>query len=133
MEYQSLVDNALKIRQLAYVPYSKFYVGASLLTADGKIFNGCNIENASYSLTMCAERTTIFKAISEGYRKFSAICVVGGFDIERVTEYCYPCGACIQVMTEFCEPNFKIILFNGNSTKIYTLNELFPNTFTNLT
>lgn len=133
MEYKILIDNALQIRKSAYVPYSKFYVGASLLTTDGKIFNGCNIENASYSLTMCAERTAIFKAISEGYRNFSAICIVGGFDVTNVTEYCYPCGACIQVMTEFCKSDFKIILFNGNNTKIYTLNELFPNTFTNLT
>lgn len=133
MEYQSLIDNTLKVRKSAYAPYSKFYVGASLLTTDGKIFNGCNIENASYSLTMCAERTAIFKAISEGYRNFSAICVVGGFDIEKITEYCYPCGACIQVMTEFCTPDFKIILYNGNNTKTHILKELFPNTFTNLT
>lgn len=133
MEYQSLIDNALKVRKSAYVPYSKFYVGASLLTTDGKIFNGCNIENASYSLTMCAERTAIFKAISEGYRNFSAICVVGGFDIEKITEYCYPCGACIQVITEFCKSDFKIILYNGNNTKTHVLKELFPNTFTNLT
>ncbi|MCD7781567.1 MAG: cytidine deaminase [Methanosphaera sp.] len=133
MEYQKLIDNALAIRKLAYVPYSKFYVGASLLTTDGKIFNGCNIENASYSLTMCAERTAIFKAISEGYKNLSAICVVGGFDIQKVTEYCYPCGACIQVMTEFCDSNFKIVLYDGNITKIHSLKELFPHIFTNLT
>lgn len=133
MEYQNLIDNALKVRKFAYVPYSKFYVGASLLTIDGKVFDGCNIENASYSLTICAERTAIFKAISNGYKDFSAIAVVGGFDLENVSEYCYPCGACIQVMTEFCKPDFKIVLYNGKNVKIHTLNELFPNTFTNLT
>ncbi|MEE7582137.1 MAG: cytidine deaminase [Oscillospiraceae bacterium] len=133
MEYQNLIDNALKVRKFAYVPYSKFYVGASLLTIDGKVFNGCNIENASYSLTMCAERTAIFKAISNGYKDFSAIAVVGGFDLKNVFEYCYPCGACIQVMTEFCKSDFKIVVYNGKNVKIHTLNELFPNTFTNLT
>lgn len=133
MNYNILIENALNVRKSAYVPYSKFMVGASLLTTDGKIFNGCNIENASYSLTMCAERTAIFKAISEGYQDFSAICVVGSFDIKKVTEFCYPCGACIQVMTQFCKPNFKIILFDGNNIKIHTLKELFPNNFTNLT
>ncbi len=133
MEYQNLIDNALKVRKFAYVPYSKFYVGASLLTIDGKVFDGCNIENASYSLTMCAERTAIFKAISNGYKDFSAIAVVGGFDLKNVSEYCYPCGACIQVMTEFCKSDFKIVVYNGKNVKIHTLNELFPNTFTNLT
>ena len=133
MEYQNLIDNALKVRKFAYVPYSKFYVGASLLTIDGKVFDGCNIENASYSLTMCAERTAIFKAISNGYKDFSAIAVVGGFDLKNVSEYCYPCGECIQVMKEFCKLDFKIVVYNGKNVKIHTLNELFPNTFTNLT
>jgi cytidine deaminase len=132
MEYNTLVTNSLKVRKFAYAPYSKFYVGASLLTKDGKVYSGCNIENSSYSLTMCAERTAIFKAISEGCREFSAIAIVGGYDIERVTEYCYPCGACIQVMTEFCNPNFKVVLYNGKELRVHTLEELFPKKFTNL-
>ena len=133
MEYQNLIENALNMRNYSYAPYSKFSVGASLLTTDGKIFNGCNIENASYSLTMCAERTAIFKAVSEGYKDFHAICIVGGSQGKEVSEYCYPCGACIQVMAEFCSPDFKIILFDGNNTKIHNFNELFPYNFTNLT
>jgi cytidine deaminase len=82
---------------------------------------------------MCAERTAFFKAVSEGYTEFSTIVIVGAYQGEDVTEYCYPCGACVQVMTEFCTPDFKIILFNGENVKIYTLKELFPNVFTNLT
>jgi homotetrameric cytidine deaminase len=132
MEYNTLVANALQVRKSAYAPYSKFYVGASLLTKDGKVYSGCNIENSSYSLTMCAERTAIFKAITEKSREFSAIAIVGGYDIERVTEYCYPCGACIQVMEEFCKPDFEIVLYNGESIKVHTLEELFPKKFTNL-
>lgn len=129
MKYADLIENALKVRKSAYVPYSKFYVGASLLTTDGKIFNGCNVENASYSLTMCAERIATFKAISESYTDFSAICVVGGFDIEKITEYCYPCGACLQVMNEFCKADFKIVLYNGLDVKVHTLSELSPYSF----
>ncbi|MGN1411319.1 MAG: cytidine deaminase [Oscillospiraceae bacterium] len=131
MEYEVLINNALEVRKLAYVPYSKFSVGASLITKDGKIFNGCNVENVSYPLGMCAERTAIFKAISEGYRDFSAICVVGGLN-ENLTEYCYPCGACLQVLNEFCTQDFKIILFNGKDVKSYTLKELSPYGFTEL-
>lgn len=131
MEYQNLVDNALKIRKSAYVPYSKFSVGASLLTKSGKIFNGCNIENVSYPLGMCAERVAMFKAISEKEFDFSAICVIGGLE-ENPTDFCYPCGGCIQVMNEFCNKDFKIILFNGTDIKIYTLAELSPYGFKEL-
>lgn len=131
MEYEVLINNALEVRKLAYVPYSKFYVGASLITTDGKIFNGCNIENVSYPLGMCAERVAIFKAISEGYKNFSAICVVGGLN-ENLTEYCYPCGACLQVLNELCTQDFKVILFNGKEVKSHTLKELLPYGFTDL-
>jgi homotetrameric cytidine deaminase len=133
MNYMDLIENALHMREKSYAKYSKFTVGASLLTKDGTVFNGCNIENASYSLTMCAERTAFFKAVSEGYKEFFAIAIVGGSSGEKVSEYCYPCGACVQVMTEFCTPDFKILLFNGKNIKIHTLSELFPNVFKNLT
>jgi homotetrameric cytidine deaminase len=121
------------MREKSYAPYSKFAVGASILTTDGTTFEGCNVENASYSMTMCAERTAMFKAVSQGYRDFSAIAIVGGAIGSEVSEYCYPCGACIQVMTEFCTPDFNIILFDGQKVKILKLKELFPKRFSNLT
>lgn len=128
MDCKILINNALEVRKLAYAPYSKFLVGASLITKDGKIFNGCNIENISYTMGLCAERVAIFKAVSKGERNFSAICVVGGLN-ENPTDFCYPCGACIQVMNEFCAQDFKIILFNGKDTKVHTLSELSPYIF----
>jgi len=132
MSYDVLVKNALKVRSSAYAPYSKFKVGACLRTKDGKIFNGCNVENASYSMTMCAERTAMFKAVSEGYTEFTDICIVGGYN-KDISEFCYPCGACVQVMTEFCNPDCKVILFNGKDINVTTLKDLFPYTFTNVT
>ncbi len=99
-----LIRSAIEQLQFSYTPYSGFKVGAALLSEDGKIYTGCNIENAAYTPTNCAERTAFFKAVSEGVRKFKAICVVGGKD-GRLTEYAAPCGVCRQVMMEFCDPD----------------------------
>jgi homotetrameric cytidine deaminase len=126
MCYDVLVQNALKMREKSYAPYSKFTVGASLLTKDGTIYDGCNVENASYSMSMCAERTAIFKAITEGKLEFSAIAIVGGTQGEEISQYCYPCGACIQVMNEFCKPNFEIILYDGKSIRVLPLRKVLP-------
>lgn len=119
----------IAIGQLAYsyTPYSGFKVGASLLTKDGKLYTGCNIENAAYTPTNCAERTAFFKAVSEGDRKFQAICVVGGKD-GVLTEYTTPCGVCRQVMMEFCNPDtFQIILATSEEQyEIFTLRQLLP-------
>ncbi len=109
-----LIKEATDARQRAYAPYSNYKVGAALLTADGKVFTGCNVENASYGATNCAERTAFFKAVSEGYTEFAAIAVVGGENSEEITErfpdYAFPCGVCRQVMKEFCENDFEIIV-----------------------
>ena len=119
----------LAIGQLAYsyTPYSGFKVGASLLTKDGKLYTGCNIENAAYTPTNCAERTAFFKAISEGEREFQAICVVGGKD-GVLTEYTAPCGVCRQVMMEFCRPDtFWVILATSEEQyEIFLLKQLLP-------
>jgi homotetrameric cytidine deaminase len=132
MDYGTLVGNALRMRGYAYAPYSRFLVGACLLTADGTVYGGCNVENASYSVTVCAERTALFKAVSEGHREFSAIAIVGAFQGEEVSEYCYPCGACVQAMAEFCKPDFRVVLYDGKHTEVCTLKEILPKTFTNL-
>lgn len=124
---ENLINIALEQRNFSYAPYSDFKVGAALLSKDGKIFKGCNIENAAYSPGNCAERTAFFKAISEGVKEFDAICVVGGRE-EILSEYAAPCGVCRQVMMEFCNPEeFKIILAtNPNQYDVYTLKELLP-------
>ena len=124
--YKDLIDKAIEAREKAYVPYSHFKVGAALKTKDGKIYTGCNIENASFSMTNCAERTAFFKAVSEGETEFKAIAIVGGKD---KIEFCPPCGACRQVMREFCDKDFKIILLDGEDESVYTLGELLPLNF----
>lgn len=122
-----LVTEAIAAKERAYVPYSHFRVGAALLTGGGKIYRGCNIENAAYSPTNCAERTAFFKAVSEGDLTFEAIAITGDAD-----DYVYPCGVCRQVMAEFCHPDtFKVILVkNENEWKSVTLEELLPGSFT---
>ena len=122
-----LINYAKKAMNNAYAPYSNFCVGAALLTDDGTVYTGCNIENASYTPTNCAERTAIFKAVSEGVRDFQAICIVGGKN-GVLTEYAAPCGVCRQVMMEFCDPEtFQIILaVDKEKYDIFTLNELLP-------
>lgn len=110
----------------AYAPYSRYYVGAALLTESGKVYTGCNIENRAHTPTCCAERTAFFKAVSEGERAFSAIAVAGGLKGE-ISGYFPPCGVCRQVMSEFCEADkFTIILVEKNSYKVMTLEEIFP-------
>ena len=124
---EKLVETAIEQIKYSYAPYSGFKVGASLLTEEGNIYNGCNIENAAYTPTNCAERTAFFKAVSEGERKFKAIAIVGGKD-GKLTSYTAPCGVCRQVMMEFCDPKeFKVILgITKDNYKIYTLEELLP-------
>lgn len=132
MEFQKLICKALEARQKAYAPYSGFMVGAALLCKDGRIFTGCNIENASYGATNCAERTAFFKAVSEGYRDFTAIAIAGGRRESQSLEYCAPCGICRQVMSEFCDPDaFLVILPRSEEDyKSYTLGQLLPLGFT---
>lgn len=124
---EKLIDTAIEQLKFSYTPYSNFKVGAALLTKSGKIYTGCNIENASYTPTNCAERTAFFKAVSEGVRDFQAICIVGGKN-GKLTEYTAPCGVCRQVMMEFCDPKtFQIILaVDKEQYTIYTLEELMP-------
>lgn len=124
---EKLIDIAIEQLEFSYTPYSNFKVGAALLTRSGEIYTGCNIENASYTPTNCAERTAFFKSVSEGVRDFQAICIVGGKD-GKLTEYTAPCGVCRQVMMEFCNPKtFQIILaVDKERYEIYTLEELMP-------
>ena len=126
-----LIEKAFEAQKFCYTPYSNFNVGAALLAADGTIYQGCNIENAAYTPTNCAERTAFFKAVSEGVKEFQAICVVGGRD-GVLTGYAAPCGVCRQVMMEFCDPEtFQVILVNTpDDFKIFTLEELLPGAFT---
>ncbi|MBP3380307.1 MAG: cytidine deaminase [Ruminococcus sp.] len=123
--YGELFQTAVKAAEKAYADYSGFRVGAALLSADGRVFTGCNIENSSYSLTICAERTAVFKAVSEGVREFAAIAVVGssGGDFSKP---CCPCGACLQVLGEFCGGDLPVILADGT----YKLSDFMPITFT---
>lgn len=125
MKIEQLIEEAKKAREKAYVPYSKFGVGAALLTADGKVYHGCNIENAAYSMCNCGERTAIFKAVSEGDRDFKMIAVVA--DTLRP---CSPCGACRQVMAELCPKDMKVILTNlkGDILEL-TVEDLLPGAF----
>lgn len=128
VDIKELVRTALTARALAYAPYSRFSVGAALLTQSGKIYTGCNVECAAYSAACCAERTAFYKAVCNGERKFVAIAIVGGKSGAPVTSICPPCGICRQVMMEFCDPKtFQIILASGNETwKTFTLNDLMP-------
>lgn len=130
---KQLINSAITARTFSYAPYSHFNTGAALLTKDDKIYQGCNIENAAFSPTNCAERTAFFKAISEGNKEFKAIAIVGGSSNKGIEDYCPPCGVCRQVMLEFCDPNnFYIILAKSESDyKIYTLAQLMPLNFTN--
>ncbi|MBP3878865.1 MAG: cytidine deaminase [Lachnospiraceae bacterium] len=125
-----LVRRAMDMLAMSYAPYSRFHVGAALLTKSGEVYGGCNIENKSYPATVCAERTAVFKAISEGEKDFQAICIVGGED-GIVKDYCPPCGICRQVLSEFCEPDtFLIILARAEEDyKVYTMREMLPHQF----
>lgn len=127
---KTLIREALKMRRFSYSPYSHFRVGAALLDKQGNIYTGCNIENSSYSPSNCAERTAFFKAVSEGIREFEAIAIAGGPEGAQELNYCPPCGVCRQVMREFCEDDFKIILVKSEEEyKVFTLGELLPQSF----
>ena len=126
MDYKKLSKIAIDARENAYVPYSKFKVGAAVLTEDGSIYTGCNIENASYGATNCAERTAIFKAVSEGHKKIKAIAIVG--DMSTNT---YPCGICRQVIVEFATEDIQIILVKNEEEYIVkSMEEILPGAFT---
>ena len=126
-KYIDLIEAAIESTKRSYTPYSKFKVGAALLSKDQQVFQGCNIENAAFTPTNCAERTAFFKAVSEGVTSFEAIAIVGGKD-GVLDDFCPPCGVCRQVMMEFCDPKtFKIILADKNRNyKVYTLEEILP-------
>ncbi len=131
MEDTELVRLAVQARERAYVPYSHFAVGAALLAADGTVYQGCNIENAAYTPSNCAERTAFFKAVSEGRRAFEKIAIVGGPEGEPISDWCAPCGVCRQVMREFCdEGSFRVILARSeDELASYLLRELLPQGF----
>ena len=127
-----LIAAALEARKRSYAPYSHYHVGAALWTQSGKLYTGCNIENAGYTPSNCAERTAFFKAVSEGKTEFRAIAIVGGPKGKEPENFCAPCGVCRQVMAEFCDPEtFRIILMNGaGEIREYLLKELLPLGFT---
>lgn len=129
VDYKLLVKEAYEAQKMAYTPYSHWNVGAALLTTDGKIYRGCNIESSTFSPTNCAERTAIFKAVSEGERDFVAIAIVGNDKDTPIGQgdFCPPCGVCRQVMTEFCGGDFEIVLAKDyDKFKVYTLEEMMP-------
>ena len=126
---QTLIEKAKEAMKSAYAPYSKFKVGAALLCDDGSIYTGCNIENASFSPTVCAERVAIFKAVSDGKRGFSAIAVCGASDGVLTDKFCTPCGVCRQVLSEFCGKDFAIYCVSDNDAKEFTLSQLLPESF----
>lgn len=126
---EKLIKKAIEMLNFSYAPYSNFHVGAALLTSEGEIYKGCNIENAAYGPSNCAERTAIFKALSEGKKEFEAIAVVGGKN-GKIENFCPPCGVCRQVLAEFCKKDFEIVLAKStNEYKIMTLEQLLPESF----
>lgn len=129
MTHKELLLAAIEARKFAYAPYSNHFVGAALLSKDGKLYTGCNVENAAYSPTNCAERTAIFKAVSEGVREFSAIAIVGGVG-DNLSPLCAPCGICRQVLAEFCDTDFKIIMGTPDNITVSTLGDILPLSFT---
>lgn len=128
MDEVALVREAIAAREEAYAPYSHFSVGAALLDSKGRVWRGCNIENASYTPTNCAERTAFFKAVSEGAREFVAIAIVGGAEGLPISNWCAPCGVCRQVMEEFCDPrSFRVVLAaSPRQIRTYLLEDLLP-------
>ena len=128
MTDKELMALAIEARKASYSPYSGFRVGAALLGKSGKVYLGCNVENAAYSPTNCAERTAVFKAVSEGEREFEAIAIVGGKG-EEIAEFCAPCGVCRQVLAEFCDKNFRLVLGNLDKISTYTFEEVLPFSF----
>ena len=129
MDYKELIKKAEEARKFSYAPYSHYNVGAALLAKNGKVYLGCNIENATLTPTVCAERTAFFKAISEGVKQFEALAIVGGKEGEAPV-FCAPCGVCRQVMTEFCEKDFKLVLGTPENFDVYCLDKILPFAFT---
>lgn len=127
MDGKKLIELAVEARKKAYSPYSRFSVGAALLAKSGSVYTGCNIENATFSPTICAERSAFSKAISEGEREFEAIAIVGGYDDCR--SVCYPCGVCRQFMSEFCGSDFRLYFADGDDTVEYSFDEIMPHRF----
>ena len=128
-----IIRLAIKSRERAYVPYSNFSVGAAVLTADGEIFTGCNIENLSYPAGICAERTAMFSAVAAGHLEFQGIAVSGGIKWEAPKDICMPCGICLQVMSEFCKPEFPVLIVkNEEEIQEYQLKDLLPHVFDSL-
>ncbi len=128
MTDKELMLLAIEARNKAYTPYSHFKVGAALLTENGKVYTGANIENAAYTPTVCAERVAFFAAVHASEREFLKIAIVGGKEDENA-DFCAPCGVCRQVMAEFCKSDFQIILGNEDNIKVYTLSQLLPERF----
>ena len=128
MEEKELIALAQQQLQHSYAPYSGFRVGAALLAKSGKVYVGCNIENAAFPVTVCAERVALFSAVAAGERAFSKLAVVGGKD-GVLTDFCYPCGSCRQVLSEFCSAGLEILLFNGTAVQKSTLGWLMPHPF----
>lgn len=130
-QIKELIKIAVAARKNSYSPYSHYQVGAALLATDGQVFSGCNIENAAYTPTNCAERTAFFKAVSEGVRDFTAIAIVGSPEGDEITQYSYPCGVCRQVMMEFCNPEvFQVIVARSlEEYEIRTLKDFLPEGF----
>lgn len=130
-QIKELIETSIEARKNSYSPYSHYRVGAALLASDGQVFSGCNIENAAYTPTNCAERTAFFKAVSEGVRDFTAIAIVGSPEGDEITQYSYPCGVCRQVMMEFCDPKaFQVIVArSAEEYEIGTLKEFLPEGF----
>lgn len=128
MTDKKLMEIAVMAREMSYSPYSNFRVGAALLGLSGKVYTGCNVENAGYSPTNCAERTALFKAISEGEREFRAIAIVGGPN-DKLNDFCPPCGVCRQALAEFCDKDFRFVLGTPDKIKIVTMEEILPYSF----
>lgn len=129
IDKKELIKKALEAMKKSYAPYSGFNVGAVLLGKSGRIYTGCNVENSSYSITSCAERNALFKAVSEGERSFLAIAIVGGKGF-GAKDFCSPCGACRQALSEFCDKDFSVILGKDSlEYKEYKLSELLPFSF----
>ena len=128
MTDRELITLAVAARENAYAPYSNFRGGAALLGKSGEVYSGCNVENAAYSPTNCAERTAVFKAVSEGEKEFVAIAIVGGSG-DEIADFCAPCGVCRQVLAEFCDADFKVVLGTPKNFKSYSFSELLPYSF----
>ena len=128
MTERELIDLACEAMGRAYAPYSRFQVGAALRCADGRVYTGCNIENAAYGPSVCAERVAFFTAVRDGERDFAKIAVVGGPE-GKIRSYTYPCGVCRQVMREFCRDGFAVLTFDGKAIRTSTLIDLLPDSF----